>query len=269
MKRNKRAAGLLAVLLFAHPAGATTTNFTTRSGGPAEKPLVVAEPRKEFPSGEKMAFDVSWMGIPVGVGTLEITRIKTTEGRDAYHVVAVAKTNEVLSKLYPVEDRVTSTFDAADFRSLVFRKTLSEGGYRADEETTFDAPPGKARYKSLRNGSEKEFDAVPGSLDIVSAFYAFRMRPAKPGSSEHFKVSSEEKDYDVEIAVLKTERKEMFGRVIDTIMTEPKTRLKGVLYRRGRVWIHFTADERRIPLLIQFKTPFGPIIGVLRDFDSV
>jgi hypothetical protein len=208
------------------------------------------------------------MGIPVGYGTLELSQKTRENGRDVYKVTAVAKTNEVLSTLYPVEDRIESTFDAKDFRSLRFRKTLSEGRYRADEETIFDSPPGTGRYRSLLNGSQKEFPAAEGALDIVSAFYAFRTRAVRPGGREHFRVSSEEKDYDVEIDVLRTERKEMHGRVVDTILTEPKTRLKGVLYRRGRVWIYFTADERRIPLLIQLKTPFGPVVGVLRGFDT-
>lgn len=267
MKKNSLIA--LFGLFAASQALASTANFTTRSGVPEEKPVVIAAARQEFPHGEKLIYDVSWMGIPVGIGTLEISAKEKEGGRDVYRVIVVAKTNEVLSKIYPVEDRIESTFDKRDFRSLRFRKTLSEGRYRADEETIFDSPPGTGKYKSLKNGTEKEFPAAVGALDIVSAFYAFRTYAAVPGKSAHYNVSSEEKDYDVEIAVLKTERKEMKGRVVDTILTEPKTRLKGVLYRRGRVWIHFTADEKRIPLLISLKTPFGPVVGVLRDFDSL
>ena len=230
---------------------------------------MAATPRRELPVGEKLTYDVSWMGIPVGVGEVEIYE-KVREGsREIYRVRAIAKTNEVLSKLYPVEDRVESDFDAEDFHSVRFRKKLSEGRYRADEETVFDPAAGKGHYKSLLNGEKKEFSAASGVMDIVSAFYAFRTRAVKPGGKVDLKVSSEESDWNVEIDVLSLEHKEMKQGAVDVLVTEPKTRLKGILYRRGRVWIHFSADEKRVPILIQFKTPFGPIVGVLRGFDTL
>lgn len=269
MKSLKRAGLLLAFCAVSASAWSATTNFTTRSGAGAPEPVVIDEPRREFPAGEKLVYDVSWMGIPVGVGEVEVVEKRLQDGRTVYHVKARAKTNEVLSTLYPVDDQVESVFDASDFRSLYFRKKLSEGRYRADEESHFGIAPGRARYKSRLNGTEKEFAARDGAHDIVSAFYAFRTRMARPGESLHLPVSSEEKDWDVEVRVLATEKKEMKGRVVDTILIEPKSRLKGVLYRRGRVWIHLTADARRVPVLIQLKTPFGPVVGVLRDFDTL
>jgi hypothetical protein len=54
----------------------------------------------------------------------------------------------------------------------------------------------------------------------------------------------------------------------DTLVIEPKTKLKAVLEKRGRVWIHLQNDSSKTPILITFKTPFGPIVGVLKNKNS-
>ena len=95
--------------------------------------------------------------------------------------------------------------------------------------------------------------------------WRLRRQPLETGRAVKTIVNSDEKDWDLEIKVLRREMKEMRGRgVIDTILIEPKTRLKGVLEKRGRVWIHLLNNPSRTPLLITFKTPFGPIVGVLK-----
>ena len=77
-------------------------------------------------------------------------------------------------------------------------------------------------------------------------------------------VSSEQKDWELEVDVLKQETRSIRKQgSIDTILVEPKTSLKGALYDRGRVWVNFSADKHRVPVWITLKTPFGPIIGVL------
>jgi hypothetical protein len=52
---------------------------------------------------------------------------------------------------------------------------------------------------------------------------------------------------------------------VSTIVVEPRTLLRGILYARGRAWVHFSTDRRRVPVLIRFQTPFGPVTGVLRE----
>ena len=122
----------------------------------------------------------------------------------------------------------------------------------------------KGVYHSYKNGTQKEFD-VPGPVrDIVSSFYWFRLQEALPGKSVHTTVNSEEKNWDLNIQVLGLQTKVIRGLdSVDTFYVEPKTSLKGVFFSRGRVWVYFTADSRRVPVWVQFKTPFGPVNGVL------
>ena len=81
--------------------------------------------RKNLRLGEALVFDVLWMGIPVGTGELQVREKMNVAGRECFHVVAIAQTNEVLSALYPVHDEVHSFIDSHLWRSVEFRKKLS------------------------------------------------------------------------------------------------------------------------------------------------
>lgn len=262
---RRKALFLAALLIFSGSSVfAAQSNFSSKKSGSASLPPVAA-PLKTHTVGEKLVFDVHWMGLHVGFGTIEVKEIVDIGGRKAFHVVAVAETNDVLSKIYPVRDEIHSWIDAENFHSLKFRKVLSEGRYHADEQIVFDYAKKKGMYESLLNKSAKEVDIPVPVHDIISAFYWFRLQAVEPGKSVHAVANSEEKNQDIEIQVLRREQKELRGRgVIDALLVEPKTTIQGVLYSRGRAWVYFTADARRVPFSILLKTPYGPVIGILR-----
>jgi len=262
LKRKALAYLFILILVWTVPLYAGSKNFSSKKNQPV---ISVEAPLKVLAVGEHLVFDVSWMGVPVGVGTLEVREIVTTGGRRAYHVVAVAETNDFLSRLYPIHDEVHSFIDAEKFYSLQFSKEIHEGRYRADERMTYDYEKGKIFYESFRNKSKKEFELPSKVQDFLSAFYWFRVQPAVVGKSLHTVVNSEAENWDLELAVLKQEIKEFKdGRAIPVILVEPKTRLKGMLYQRGRVWVYFSADQKRLPVWVTLRTPFGPVSGVLR-----
>jgi hypothetical protein len=251
---------LVAVCLTAG-AEAATNNFSSKS----RKLNPIAAPEKAPVVGESLVFDVFWMGIHVGTGTLEVKEIVELRGRKAYHVVSVARTNEFLTKLYPIVDEMHSYIDVETMHSLEFRKNVREGKYRADEHIVFDYEKKKGFYESYTNGGTKAVDIEPPVHDFVSAIYWFRLQPIEVGKSVHTRANSEEKNYNIEFRVLERQEKEIKGLgTIDTVKVDPKTELKGILYDRGRAWVYFSTDSRRTPVWIQLKTPFGPVAGVLR-----
>lgn len=253
--------GLL-LSLPAFPAH-SSTDF---SGKKAEGTVPAVEPSQSIPLGESLTYDVSWMGIPVGIGTLHVKEKTIFNGREAYHVVAVAQTNEFLSRIYPVRDEVHSWIDVSTLQSLGSRKTVSEGFYRADEQVVYDEANKKGFYESLKNGSKKEFAIAVPAHDAISAFYWARRQPLEPGTSLQTTVNNGEKDYSLEVRVLERGPKELRGRgALDTILIEPRSRYQGLLDKRGRVWVHLLNVPSRTPLLVTFHTPFGPITGALRS----
>ena len=239
-------------------------NFSSSANPAAIGPI--KPPSKTLALGEHLAYEVFWMGMPIGLGELWVKEKVSLNGREAFHVVAVAETNKLLSKIYPVHDEVHSWIDVKTFQSLQFQKKVSEGHYRADEFVQYDAVKKTGYYQSLKNGTKKEFDITLPVQDILSAFYWARRQPLQIGKSFKTIVNSDEKDWSLEINVIRRETKELRGRdTLDTILIEPKTRLKGVLEKRGRVWIYLKNDPSRTPVWITFKTSFGSVVGVIQE----
>ncbi len=232
------------------------------------KPLPpIPSPLKKPTVGEKLIFDVYWFAFHIGTGALEVTEKTQVRGREAYHLVAIAKTNDFLSKIYPVEDEIHSFVDAEGFYALEFKKTLTEKRYHADEHIIFDYPAQKGHYESFWNKSSKDVEIGDKPvLDILSAFYWFRSQEIEVNKSLHALVNSEEKNWDVEFQVLSRQSKSLHAKQrFDTVLMVPKTSLKGILYERGEASIYFTTDEKRTPLVIVLKTPFGSVKGILRN----
>ena len=252
---------LIIFVLFASTPAFAESNFA----GKKSASFIAIAPNQEIPLGEHLMYDVSWMGVPVGLGELWVKETVTFEGREAYHVMAVAMTNDFLSKIYPVRDEVHSWIDTTTFQSLGSQKKASEGNYRADERVVYSQEKKKGFYESLKSGEKKEFNIGVPVHDPVSAFYWVRRQPLEPGKSLRSTVNSGEKDYSLEVDVLRREATELRGKgVIETTLIEPKSRLKGLLEKRGRVWVLLKNDPSRTPVRITFKTPFGPITGVLK-----
>lgn len=265
----KPRAAVIALLLFFCPSvcGATVTNFSQKTRVPEIK---LEPPPKTFSVGEHIEMTVSWFGIPVGIGTLDVKELVSKNGRKAFHVIAIARSNDFLSKLYPVWDEVHSYIDSERFCSLEYSRNVQEGRYRAHERIVYDLAVRKGYRESLKNGTTSVFDLPARDVhDIISAFYWFRLQAIEPGKSLHLTVNDEEKNWDLEVRVLKKERKEFRGGIVlDTLQVEPKTRLKGILVERGRAWVWFTADNRRLPVAVKIETPYGPVTASLKDFKS-
>ncbi len=255
------------IILIPSNVSAKETNF---SKGRMERAARIEPPASTLTVGERLVFDVSWMGVPVGIGTLEIKEKVVRNGREAFHVIAIAETNEFLSKIYPIHDEVHSFIDAKEFYSLEFSKKLMEGRYRADERIVYDPIEQVAHYESLRSQTKKEIRIPPKVHDFLSAFFWFRLQPIRIGQTLHTLVNSEEENWDLELNILGVETKQFRNRgSMETIAVEPKSRLKGILYKRGRAVVYFTTDQRRLPVWISIKTPFGPVVGVLKPIDTV
>jgi hypothetical protein len=251
-------------LFLATDSFAATMNFSSKKKISQETD--VQRPLAALRVGEKLEYDVYWMGFHVGLGTTEVREKVVRNGRDTYHIVAIARTNDFLSKLYPVQDEIHSYIDVEKFHSVEFSKDLKEGRYRAIERTVYDYPNKKRIYERQKTKEVVELPLEGSVHDPVSAFYWFRLQPIKIGQTVRTSVNSRDKDWDVEIKVLERKFKELRGgRSIETILVEPKTKYREIFYDRGRVWVYFSADERRVPVWVTFRTPFGPVNGVLRS----
>lgn len=231
----------------------------------AEGPLV--QPNQVMPLGERLVYKISWLGIPVGIGELWVKETTQLAGREVIHIVGVLETNRVLSKIFPMHDEGHSWIDAQTLESVQFEKKVNELLIKAHEKTVFDASSGTGYYESFTTGVTKEFPVTVPVHDVFSAFYWARRQALVPGASVATVLSCDQKDWALEVHVLRREIVKRRGTSVDTFRLEPITHVEGV-EKRGKAWINVTTDASRTPVRIVYKAPFGPAVGTLKEVQS-
>ncbi len=223
----------------------------------------IEAPLKELQVGERLTYKVEWLGLDVGIVTLTVKEITERNGRKVYHVLAVAKSAPIISKLYKVEDRISTYIDVEKLYPMRFEKRQREGGYRSDEYIDFYQQKGKAVYFSRLNHEKKEFDIPKGVQDSLSCMYYFRFQEVTVGKSVYSYVNADEKNYLLEAKI----HKKGIVRIKDVgereaFMVEPLPWFQGKLKRKAKATMWFSADEKRIPLLM--VTSGIPFVGTVK-----
>ena len=253
--------------------GATWTGAAWAAAG--------TESDRVFREGERLVFDVTWMGIKAGRATLEARGVVPLNGRMAYHLVTTAQSAPFISKFYRVDDRSDSYLDLSPLRTLRFEKQLREGGYRHNSQTAFDhegkvatfryldfgpVPKGVTRLEEAEKHSayvSQEFPLHPGALDELSVLYYVRTLALSEGRTVLAKVFAGKKNWDLEVKVLRRETLDTVLGSRETLLVEPLLKFEGIFQQKGRVLVWLTNDAERIPVLMTSEVKIGSFVSTL------
>lgn len=231
--------------------------------------------------GERLTYDVTWMGIKAGQATLEARGAVSVNGHPAYRLVTTARSAPVISKIYRVDDRTESTVALEPMRALRFEKNLREGRYRHSSQTVFDHEKGIATFRYLdfsrvprgvtrleeaeRYGTyvDQEFSLTPGALDELSVLYYVRTLPLTAGGSVHAKVFASRKNWELEVRVLGREALETVLGRREALVVEPLLKYEGIFQRKGRMIVWLTDDAERIPVQMKSQIVIGSFVSTL------
>jgi hypothetical protein len=234
-----------------------------------------------YREGERLVYDVSWLGIKAGQATLEALGMVELNGQTAYHLVTTATSTPWISKFYRVDDRSESYLAQDSPRALRFEKHLREGRYRHSSRTDFDHAKGMAKFRYLDFGPvpreisrleeaerfskyvEQEFPLTPGALDELSVLYYVRTQTLAPGNTLHARVFASRKNWDLEVKVLRRETLETALGRRETVVVEPLLTFEGIFQRKGRVIVWLTDDAERIPVQMQSQIIIGSFFATL------
>ncbi len=212
---------------------------------------IVIEPAQTgLPEYESLVYSVRWLGMPVGHITASTNGIKEINGRKAYELEVIAKTNAFCSAIYKIDDRFVSYMDAENFHTLRHEAYRREGRYKKDAVTDFDHVNKKAHFKNLLDGSEKTIDIPYGVQDTLSACYYFRLLPVELDEKIEYAVYNNEDIYQL-FGIIKVKdfiRLPKSGRK-PAFHIQPYAQLQGEQVKKGRVSGYFSVDEKRLPLL--------------------
>jgi hypothetical protein len=216
-----------------------------------------------FGPGESLRFSIEYGLIKAGTAWLEVEPMQVYKGRPCYHLVSRAESNEFMSKIYKVRDRIDSLVDAEGLYSWRYKKRMREGSYSRDYDILYDPPTGKAKY-----ADGKEYDAEPWSKDALAAFYYVRHMPLEVGKDIAVTHHSDRRSNGILVKVHARETVKVPAGTFDCFVIEPIAAEGGLFKASGRMQIWVTADERRMPVLMKSRIPVGSIDAVLQDYKT-
>jgi hypothetical protein len=246
--------GFLALLVFV-PGSAR---------GALEPPTINTEAGMErgtpFGPGESLRFSIEYGVLKAGTAWLEVGPMETYRGRSCYHLISRAESNDFMTRLYKVRDRIDSLIDAEGLYSYRYRKRVREGGYKKDYDAIYDPAAGKVRYADGKN-----YDMGAFAKDGLAAFYFVRHLPLEVGKDVVITHHSDEASADIVVKVERKETIEVPAGKFACIVIEPVMTAGSIFKNSGRLTIWVTDDARRIPVLMKSKIPVGSIDAVLQE----
>ncbi len=242
--------GCLLVLLPAFPLCAQ----------PASAPVLAAE--RPFAPGERFTYAISWLNITAASAIMEVADSPPVQGRPTLRLLTVATSSPLVSKFYPVENRVESVVDAGTLvpQRMVFRRR--EGKRKNDFDVTFHQSEGA--IISMKDGVTDKLTAPPGIHDSISCLYYFRSLPSLvPGSSHMINVHHDKKNYKLEVRIEGIERLKGSWGEVETVRVLAIMPFQGIFLNEGNIRVWLTNDARRVPVMMKAKVIVGSVVARL------
>ncbi len=229
----------------------------------ADQGAVVPAP-EGFTVGEKLEYRIYWGLIPVGSSSTETFWIDE-QGRRLIAVRVKIKTNEFVSKLYPVDDTIETFIDPASLLPVRYCQQLCEGKLRMKEQIRFDRDRGRAYWQDLINDKSLSYAILTNTHDTVSFFYAMRDKPFKEDEIRRYSVVAGKKMSELVLTaqVFKNVKTPSQGKVSGVkLLIEAKD--EGVFVKKipSETWL---AQKDNMVLKTYINVPVGKACAVLNQ----
>lgn len=215
-----------------------------------------------FAPGERLVYDITFLGARGGKAVLEVLEKTRMKGREVYRIVSTAQSNDFVSLFYPVDDRIESYMDIEGLYSHYIMIKQQQG--KRKREKTIDFDQVRHRAVQIKQNKEAVFEIPPKVQDSLSSLYFYRTKPpVEIGESTYIDVHESEKNWQLEIRALAREEVSTPVGKFNTIKVQALVRYEGLFMEKGDVFIWFTDDYKRIPVMMTSKIKVGTITATL------
>lgn len=217
-----------------------------------------------FSSGERLTYDLTWLAMRAGIATLSVEESLVQDGRQQIALSMVARSSPVVTKIYPVENRVLSTVDVDPFLPTHMTFTRREGKRSNDFEYTFRHREGLVT--AVKDGKRDDLPIPSDAQDAISCLYYVRkVLPMVPGSSLAMTVHHDKKNYKLEVRVEALETLEGSWGKRQTARVLVIMPFQGIFLNQGNLRVWFTTDAQRVPVKMKAKVIIGSIVAQLTE----
>ena len=239
---------------------------------PTPTPELKAEPPMRRPSivpfdvGEKLQYDIRYVGVTAGYFSIEVLPFKFVNDRQSYHFQGKAKTVKLFELIYRVDDSIESYVDYNGLYSERFTMDLDESKQTRKLIELYDYDKKQSFYWNridhVKNGYKEEkqhYDIELWSQDPLSSLYYLRVAqlPKDPSQPEvKFPVILDGKPWELHVKYKKHEKVYAGGEEREADAYTLDSYQNGELKNRDNtIWI--SSDEHRYVLRIEAKVKVG------------
>lgn len=223
-----------------------------------------ADVQHPFQVGERLTYTVSWLNMSAVTAVMEVVPISGSSGHGVAKLVGTAQSTPILTKFFPVDNRVESDIDLDTLapEHMTFRRR--EGRKKEDIEYIFHQQNGMVT--AIRGDTTESLHIPGGTQDILSCLYYTRVAlPPKPGASLKMNVYHDKKNRPVEVRVEGVEIIEGAWGKAETIRVLVIMPFHGLFMNQGNIRVWVTTDKRRTPLRMKAKVTLGSVVANLVD----
>jgi hypothetical protein len=205
-----------------------------------------------FGPGEHLVYTVKVGFLNAGEGYMSVLGVENHRENPVYRVAM-----EIRGGFGPlrVHDVYQTWFDVTTLQSWRFIQDIDDPGY--ESYRFYELFPERMRWERLDNDEAGDLgSALP--LDDIAFIYYVRTLPLEVGKSYTLNRYFKETGNPVVIRLLRRDQRETEGVLYNTIVVQPEIRTSGLFAEGGEAEIHFTDDERRIPVYVKSDIPSFP-----------
>jgi len=217
---------------------------------------------KSFQVGEQLTYEISWLNITAGTAVMAVSAAGTDGERPLVKLVTTAQSRPVITKFFPVDNRVESIVDPATLlpEHMTFKRR--EGKKKEDIEYTFHQKEGTVT--AVKGGTTETIQIPPGTQDAISCLYYARSQLSLlPGSLLRMNVYHDKKNRNLDVRVEEIETVSGPWGEVETARVLVVMPFQGIFLNRGNIRVWFTNDDRRIPVRMKAKVIIGSIVADL------
>jgi hypothetical protein len=217
---------------------------------------------RSFHVGEQLTYEISWLNITAGTAVMAVSGAGTDGGRPLAKLITTAQSKPIITKFFPVDNRVESIVDPATLlpEHLLFKRR--EGKKKEDFEYTFHQKEGTVTV--VKGGTTETLKMPPGTQDVISCLYYARSTLSfQLGSSLTMNVHHDKKNRKLDVRVEEIETVSGPWGKVETARVLVVMPFQGLFLNQGNIRVWFTNDDRRIPVRMKAKVIIGSIVADL------
>ncbi|MBU1045285.1 MAG: DUF3108 domain-containing protein [Candidatus Omnitrophica bacterium] len=229
----------------------------------------ILPPSGKLVIGEKLSYKVSWLGISVGQATLIVKDTEKIDGQQTALVELTASTTGFFRMIYKVDGIIHSYVNLDNLQPIKYDSDTRINKKIIEKKMKYNFKDKKVFAEDKKG--KYVIDITDDTLDPLGVFYYFRKNNVIFNEPIDILVNGGKKNFPVRVSITSERMIRIPSGSFWAFQIEPtpesERQFDDALNAEGSMRIWFSADERRLPLLIALRVPVGSAIATLMSVE--